>query len=196
MNVDLNIVMPQVFDIVHVGLAATVVILVLGMMICRCCRSSCAVNAESVSKEDVDEPKSELKKVAQVQLQDMDGKGALQLLSILQNESRLVDFIREDVAPFSDEEVGAAVRVVHKGLRKAFDDHFTVEPIISQEEGDAVVVETGFKPQEVQLLGQVSGDGPFKGVLVHQGWRVTDVRLPKMVEGRDSFILASAQVEL
>ena len=126
----------------------------------------------------------------------MDGNGALHLLSIFQNEGRLVDFIREDVAQFTDEEIGAAARVVHKGLRKAFDEHFTAEPVLAQEEGERVSIEAGFQPQEIQLLGNVTGDGPYQGILVHQGWRVTDVRLPKTVEGRNSHILASAQVEL
>ncbi len=39
--------------------------------------------------------------------------GALQMLSILQRDSRLIDFIMEDVASYSDEQVGAAVRGLH-----------------------------------------------------------------------------------
>ena len=42
----------------------------------------------------------------------------LMLLSALQREGRFVDFIRQDVAGFSDEDIGAAARVVHGGCRK------------------------------------------------------------------------------
>ena len=114
----------------------------------------------------------------------------------MQNEGRLVDFIREDVSKYTDTDIGAAARVVHKGVRKAFDDVFTVEPILQQEEGESITLKSGFKPQEIQLLGQVSGDGPFTGVLVHQGWRVKESRLPKIANDRDSLILAPAQVEI
>src|SRR4051812_9320358 len=37
------------------------------------------------------------------------------ILSMLQREGRLIDFLQEDVAAFSDAEVGAAARVVHEG---------------------------------------------------------------------------------
>jgi len=43
---------------------------------------------------------------------------SLALLSALQREGRLLDFLQQEVAAFSDEEVGAAARVVHGGCRK------------------------------------------------------------------------------
>jgi len=36
--------------------------------------------------------------------------GALQILTILQRDSRVVDFLMEDIASYSDDQVGAAVR--------------------------------------------------------------------------------------
>src|SRR5580704_17185900 len=44
---------------------------------------------------------------------------ALQLLSLLQREGRLVDFLQQEIASFPDADVGAAARVVHEGCRKA-----------------------------------------------------------------------------
>src|SRR5688500_11069084 len=41
------------------------------------------------------------------------------VLSVLQQDGRLIDFLQQDVAGFSDEEVGAAARVVHGGCKKA-----------------------------------------------------------------------------
>lgn len=190
---DLTPQLPAVFDILHLALAALSLILLLVVVL----RSS-KTEAPAVEVK-TEEPKVEIPKTApkpQAQLKEFDGEGALQLLSLLQQDGRIIDFIREDVAQYSDEEIGAAARVVHKGLRKTFDEHFTVEGIRSEEEGDTVVIEAGFKPQEIQLLGQVAGEGPYKGALVHQGWKVTDIKLPKVVEGRDSRILAAAQVEV
>jgi hypothetical protein len=53
---------------------------------------------------------------------------ALQLLGLMQREARFVDFIQEDVAPYTDAEIGAAARVVHEGCRKVLREHFTLSP--------------------------------------------------------------------
>jgi len=54
---------------------------------------------------------------------------ALQLLGLLQREARFVDFIQEDVAPYTDAEIGAAARVVHEGCRKMLREHFALAPV-------------------------------------------------------------------
>jgi hypothetical protein len=46
----------------------------------------------------------------------------------MQREARFVDFIQEDVAPYTDAEIGAAARVVHEGCRKVLREHFTIAP--------------------------------------------------------------------
>ena len=45
--------------------------------------------------------------------------GAVQILSILQRDSRLIDFLMEDVSAYSDEQVGAAVRDVQQQARQS-----------------------------------------------------------------------------
>src|ERR1700741_879385 len=47
--------------------------------------------------------------------------GAVQILGILQRESRLVDFLMEDIAPYSDEQIGAAVRDVQTQAKQALE---------------------------------------------------------------------------
>src|SRR4051812_9875585 len=42
---------------------------------------------------------------------------AAQMLALLQRDGRLIDFLMEDVAPYADAQVGAAVRSVHAGCR-------------------------------------------------------------------------------
>ena len=50
--------------------------------------------------------------------------GALQLLGLLQREARILDFFMEDIAPYSDEQVGAAARDVHEKTRDVLIRHF------------------------------------------------------------------------
>ena len=121
---------------------------------------------------------------------------ALLLLGLLQTEGRLVDFLQQDVADYSDQQVGAATRVVHQGCRRVLDDYLTIAPVRAEDEGARVVVEAGFDPGAVRLTGQVVGEPPFRGTLVHRGWRASALRLPQVASGRDLSILAAAEVEL
>ncbi len=123
-------------------------------------------------------------------------ESALQLLGLLQQEGRLVDFVEEDVKSFTDAEIGAAARVVHEGCRKAIHDHFTITPVWNELEGSKVTVEAGFDPSAIRLTGRVIGKPPFTGCLIHRGWRVADVKLPKLSDGHDTRVLATAEVEL
>lgn len=121
---------------------------------------------------------------------------ALQLLELLQREARLVDFTQEDVRAYSDTDLGAAARVVHAGCCKVLKEHFTVTPVRAEAEGSRIRLEAGFDARAVRLTGNVVGQPPFLGQLVHRGWRATDVRLPQLVSGHDASVLAQAEVEL
>lgn len=121
---------------------------------------------------------------------------ALQLLALLQREGRLVDFLEQDVTGFSDADVGAAARVVHEGCRKALRAHAKLATVRTEEEGSAVTLQSGFDPAEIKLIGNVQGSGPYRGKLVHRGWRAASFSLPAAVEQHDPSILAPAEVEL
>ena len=121
---------------------------------------------------------------------------ALQLLGLLQREARFVDFIQEDVAPYSDAEIGAAARVVHGGCRKLLAEHFTLAPVRAEAEGSRVTLAAGFDAAAVRLTGNVVGQAPFTGTLSHRGWQVTQVRLPQLTDARAAAIIAQAEVEL
>lgn len=122
--------------------------------------------------------------------------GALGLLALLQREGRLVDFLREPLDGFSDADIGAAVRDVHRGCRKVLDQHLTIEPVMPGSEEARVDVPKGFDPAEIRLIGEVQGEPPFRGTLRHHGWRVVDARLPALAEGIDRTVIAPAEVEL
>lgn len=125
-----------------------------------------------------------------------DVRSGLLVLSLLQREGRLVDFLREDVAAYGDADIGAAARVVHAGCRKVLEQYFTFEPAMPGADGDAVTLAAGFDAQRVRLTGNVAGQPPFKGTLRHHGWVVTSTRLPVQAESVDARIIAAADVEL
>ncbi len=118
------------------------------------------------------------------------------LLSMLQREGRLVDFLQEDVAGYSDEQIGAAARVVHDGCRKLMQQYLTLEPVLNDAEGASVQVPAGFDAQRIRLTGNVAGAPPFTGALKHHGWAITQVTLPTPPAAMDPKILAPAEVEL
>lgn len=121
---------------------------------------------------------------------------AIQMLSILQRQGRLIDFLQEDLSLFDDAQIGSAVRNIHAGCKQALSDHVQIEPVFAQPEGSKVTVPPGFDAAEIRLSGHVSGDPPFTGTLQHRGWRVTQISLPEQVGGDKSTILAAAEVEL
>jgi hypothetical protein len=121
---------------------------------------------------------------------------ALQLLSLLQREARLIDFANENIAAYADADIGAAARVVHEGCARVLREHFTIEPVRAEAEGSRVTLEEGFDAGAVRLTGNVVGKAPFKGALSHRGWRASAVRLPQLAEKHDASILAPAEVEL
>src|SRR5262245_17277211 len=120
---------------------------------------------------------------------------ALELLQLLQAEGRFVDFLQEDLAPYPDDQIGAAVRGIHDGCRKALSERVSFETILGASEGDAVTVEPGFDPGAVRLTGNVHGEPPFRGVLRHPGWRATRAALP-VRRGQDVCVIAPAEVEI
>jgi Domain of unknown function (DUF2760) len=120
----------------------------------------------------------------------------LRLLALLQREGRLLDFLLEDVQPYSNDQIGAAVRDIHNNCRKAIQDHLVLEPVLKEAEGATVRVPAGFDPSTVRLTGNVTGQPPFTGTLQHHGWRVKELKLAAPPEGQDEFVLQAAEVEL
>ena len=125
-----------------------------------------------------------------------DVDAALQLLALLQRESRFVDFLQEDIAAYSDADVGGAARLLHGGARKVLQDTFDLEAVRTEAEGSRLTLPAGFDAAAVRVTGNVVGQPPFTGTLQHKGWRATAVRLPALTEGHDTRVIAPAEVEL
>jgi hypothetical protein len=133
---------------------------------------------------------------APVALKQAPADAALQLLGLLQRDARFIDFVEEDVAAYSDAEIGAAARVVHGGCRTVLREHFTIRPVRDEAEGSRVTLPEGFDAAAVRVTGNVIGQAPFTGNLSHRGWRVEEVRLPRLAESHDARVVAPAEVEL
>jgi len=123
-------------------------------------------------------------------------EGALALLALLQREGRFVDFISEELGTADDADIGAAVRAVHRGCKKVFDQVLSLEPVMPGEEETKVSVPKGFDPAEIRLIGEAKGEAPYKGTLRHHGWRAVETKLPSLAEGVDRSVIAPAEVEL
>jgi hypothetical protein len=122
--------------------------------------------------------------------------GGLFVLGVLQREGRLLDFLKEDIAGFSDADVGAAARLVHEGCRKALFSAIPIEAVVAQAEGASVTVPQGFDANRWRLVGNVTGAGPWTGTLKHHGWVAVSITLPPVPTTVDVKVLAPAEVEL
>jgi len=118
------------------------------------------------------------------------------LLSIFQEKGRLVDFLMDDIAGYSDAQVGAAGRVLHEGCRAALLEHFGIRPIREEGEGSKVTVPPLYAPDDYRLVGRISGEPPFTGTLVHHGWRAEWVKLPRLVTTSADRLPAIAPAEV
>src|SRR5512146_1981042 len=54
---------------------------------------------------------------------------AVQMLALLQRDGRLVDFLAENISPYPDLQLGAAVRAIHESCRQVLDRYVKLEPI-------------------------------------------------------------------
>lgn len=122
---------------------------------------------------------------------------ALTLLATLQREARFVDFIKEPLTGYSDDQIGSVAREVHRDCGAVLDRIFAIGRVLTQEEGVQVEVLSGFDAGRYRLTGNVVGEPPFRGRLVHPGWEATKVELPAW-SGTESAakIVAPVEVEL
>jgi hypothetical protein len=121
--------------------------------------------------------------------------GALQILGILQRDSRLVDFLMEDIASYSDDQVGAAVRELHDQCRDSIARYVTLQPVIDGVEGTFAKAPSA-DPNVVKFIGNVPAKPPSGGTLRHKGWRAAKVDLPALAAKQDAAIIAPAEIEI
>ena len=74
----------------------------------------------------------------------------------------MVDFLHEDIDPYSDAQIGAAVRDIHRGCRKSLHDYLTHRTNHQRAEEEPVPVPTDFDPAAIRLIGNVDENRRFK----------------------------------
>jgi hypothetical protein len=121
--------------------------------------------------------------------------GALQILAIVQRDSRLIDFLMEDVSGYSDDQIGAAVRELHDQCRDAIGRYVTLAPVIDGVEGTYAKAPAQ-DANLVKFVGNVPAKPPAGGTLRHKGWRATKVDLPNLPAKQDATIIAPAEIEI
>jgi hypothetical protein len=214
-TIDLSL-KPTTFDLWHVCLAGTVVLLSLILIVLLLAMVISLMRGKNKPQEQMIQPSVQapepavkiVEKIVEVEklvhapapepviLKESTPDAALQLMGLLQKEARFIDFIKEDIANYSDADIGVAARVVHEGCNKALNEHFTLAPIRSEQEGGKITLPQGFDASTVRLTGNIVGSAPFTGTLIHKGWQVTSIRLPKSTQGHNANIIAPAEVEL
>lgn len=118
------------------------------------------------------------------------------LLSMFQREGRLLDFLSEDLNAYEDAQIGAAVRSIHENCNRVTAKYLSLEPVLDQEEGRTLTLQKGFDPLAVKLIGNVTGEPPFTGVIRHKGWKTGKLELPTLSAGQDPSVIAPAEVEI
>lgn len=116
------------------------------------------------------------------------------LLAFLQEEGRLVDFLQEDISEYDDEQVGAAVREVHKKTAKALNKIFIIESITEQSEGEKIKILENFDTNSIKLVGNVTNASSFSGTVQHHGWKIVETK--QLPPKDNSSIIAQAEVEI
>jgi len=218
MNTDLTIdllLIPSTLDAYHIALASCVlalaVILVITLLILtsnlrkqkKSITPTTVVAAPITAAEpQIIEKIVEIEKVVPgpapepIILKEFTPDAATQLLSLLQKEARFIDFIYEDIAAYNDQEVGMIARVVHDGCSKVINEHFILAPICPDKENSPITIHDDFNADAFFLTGNITGQAPFTGTLIHKGWQVTEIKLPKISETHNVSIITPAEVEL
>lgn len=127
---------------------------------------------------------------------DRFAEGAVYALLLLQREGRLVDFLQENLGGATDAQIGAAARQVHDKCQAVLRDSYGIAPVRTEGEGNRVEIPDGYDASAVKLTGQVPSAGPFKGTLVHKGWRAAKPHFPARTGKVDTSIVQPAEVEI
>ena len=118
---------------------------------------------------------------------------AVTLLAALQREARFVDLVKENLAQYSDAQIGAAARPCLQQCATTLDRLMGLKPIETVADGQPVQVPDSALPSRYLWVGEGSGTS---GKLVHHGWEASHVQLPQWTGvASDAKVVAPIQVK-
>ncbi len=125
-------------------------------------------------------------------------RAVVQFLARLQEKGRFVDFLMEEIAGYSNDQVGVAARVVHQGCREVLQSSFAITPLHAGKEGEEITLAGDYDARRYRLVGKVPDRAPFQGQVRHHGWRTARVDLPQVVaeDGAAREVIAPAEIEI
>ena len=103
--------------------------------------------------------------------------------------------MNESLDQYSDAQVGSAARDVLRDSGKVIERMFGLQPLTEVADGSPLETPATFDPAEFRLTGNVSGEAPFRGTVVHHGWKATRCEVPKWT-GKEAASQIVAPVEL
>ena len=122
---------------------------------------------------------------------------AVNLLALLQQKGRFLDFVMDDVTKYPDAQIGAAARVVHQGCSAVVREYFEIKPLHDGAEGTPLTLAKDYDAHRYRVIGRVKGEPPFSGRVLHRGWLTASVKLPERMDNRlGTDVIAPAEVEL
>jgi len=131
------------------------------------------------------------------QQQPLTQSDAITLLAALQREARLIDLIQEPLDNYEDAQVGAAARDVLRDSAVVLERMFALRPVIDRSEGDEVETPDSANAGRFRFVGNVQGEPPYRGRLVHHGWEASILELPRWSGcSEDVSVVAPAELEL
>ena len=179
------------------ALCTLVFFLVLGLVIWFFAKTGVKSTILGLTRPDPKAREQEKSAQEKQRLQRLhDERMYLHLLSLLQRNGRFLDFLSEDLEQYEDEQIGAAVRGIHADCKNVLKKQIQPEPVMDEEEGEQVTISEGFNASAVSLVGNVSGQPPFTGVVRHKGWQVKKLEVPRFSGQTDTHILFPAEVEI
>ncbi|MDY0268961.1 DUF2760 domain-containing protein [Trichloromonas sp.] len=180
---------PELLSQLHIAAVALLGIAALLQLVGLFRRKPAAVEAPAVKAPAPEPvaPRPAPEKLAQAQV--------VRFLGQLQEKGRLVDFAMDDITPYSNEEIGAAARVVHQGCKEVLAETFDIRALHPGSEGEDLTLAADFDARAYRLVGKVPEHPPFTGRVLHRGWKTARVNLPQLTdEARE--VIAPAEVEI
>ena len=122
---------------------------------------------------------------------------AVTVLAALQREARFVDFVLEPIDAYSDAQVGAAVREVHRGCSEVITRMFAPQAILDQAEGSQAEIPNAASGL-YRLTGNVTqASGAVAGQVAHHGWKAQKCDVPDWSGDDDAVaVVAPAEIQI